>query len=186
MLHAVIQPMMTGAATAPGALRKRKATDVQNSLMSTRLRDSLSANMGPCSPDDNGKSRAKSINDPSSPGVSKRRRSSGSGSVENENSAPSVDASQQGSVGYVSLVTSIYANIVDFFSTSFFAPAAESEVVVAPPPARQATRTVVETKTFVLTPDNLINETPARLVALYSSRCGVFASCVVRRLSDRA
>ena len=80
----------------------------------TRLRNSRAANAAPCSPDDNGKSKPKppppSL-DPTSP--SKRRRGVGGGSIaltDHENTSPTgtVDAAQQGSSGYVPLVTSFF------------------------------------------------------------------------------
>jgi hypothetical protein len=172
MYQAIIQPI-TAPASAPNALRKRKAAEVEVSLHSqTRLRNSLAANMDPCCPDDNGKSKFNTAIDAQSPGNSKRRRSSGAGgsSAGHENNAPDVDASLQGSVGYVPLLTSIFSNIVNF-TTSFFsssadgaaaAPVSAPAAVAAAAPAAKPTRTVVQTKSFAFTPENLMNETPAR------------------------
>jgi hypothetical protein len=172
MYQAIIQPI-TATASAPNALRKRKAAEVESSLHSqSRLRNSLAANMDPCCADDNGKSKFNAAIDAQSPGISKRRRSSGAGggcSAGHENNAPDVDASLQGSVGYVPLITSIFSNIVNF-TTSFFSSSADSAAAAPSSVAAAAaaasvskpTRTVVQTKSFAFTPENLMNETPAR------------------------
>jgi hypothetical protein len=168
MFHAVFQqPIAAAAAPASqSVLRKRKAADVESILNSNaRLRNSLAANTEPCSPDDNGKSKAKAARDASSPNESKRRKSSGAGCTGHENTAPSVDAGQQGSIGYVPLVTSFFSNVLSFFS--FVGGASESSAVpsaepAAAAPAAKCTRTVVQTKAFAKTPGDLLYETPAR------------------------
>jgi hypothetical protein len=171
MFHAVIQPMTSTASTAPALLRKRKASDVEGSMHSSsnaRLRTSLAANIDPNSPDDNGKFKAKSALDSSSPSNAKRRKSSGS--ADHENTAPAVDAAQQGSSGYVPLVTSFFSNVISW-TTSLFSASGDAEEAAAPAPssgaggAAKTTRTVVQTKAFTRTPDDLINETPARCSA---------------------
>ncbi len=174
MFHVAIQPLTATVSTAPSALRKRKAAEVvESSLQSNaRLRDSLAANTGPSCPDDNGKSKPRTALDASSPGSSKRRRSSGVGSAEHENSAPAVDASNQGSSGYVPLVTSFFSNVISW-TTSLFSSAddsaAASEVhacsssTAASGFAGKSTRTVVQTKAFALAPgSDLMNEMPSR------------------------
>jgi hypothetical protein len=160
--------MASAAPTAPSVLRKRKAGEVENSLHThTRLRNSLAANTGPCSPDDNGKSKAKAARDASSPNDAKRRRSSvsgGSSGADHENAAPFVDAGQQGSNGYVPLVTSFFSNVISFFSNPF-GGALESSAAAQPEStaaAAKCTRTVVQTKAFANTPGDLLNETAAR------------------------
>jgi hypothetical protein len=133
---------------------------------SARLRTSLAANTDPYSPDNNGKVKAKSaVDSSSSPGNAKRRKASGS-SGNNENAAPAVDAAQQGSIGYVPLVTSFFSNVLSWTTSLFSASGGAEDDAVdapsAPAAAAKATRTVVQTKAFALTPDDLINETPAR------------------------
>ena len=173
MFHAVMQPRTAAVSTAPSALRKRNATEAESAILShARLRNSLAANADPCSPDDNGKSRYKTAVDLSSSSVSKRRKSSAAdtgSSADSENTAPAVDASQQGSNGYVDTVTSFFSSVVSLFTGSFFtssvdgaAPGPGSAVAAAAAaPAVQSAR-VVQTKTFVYTPEDMVNETPAR------------------------
>jgi hypothetical protein len=165
MFHAVLPAVASATSSASGVLRKRKASDVECSIQSshTRLRNSLAANADPCSPDDNGKFKAKPALDACSPSNAKRRRSVGTASGGHENIAPAVDESQQGSSGYVPLVTSFFSNVISF-ATSLFSASSEGGSVapdVAAPSAK-ATRTVVQTKAFTLTPGDLIHETPAR------------------------
>jgi hypothetical protein len=160
--------MTSAPSTAPALLRKRKASDVEGSMHSssnTRLRTSLAANIDPNSPDDNGKFKAKSALDSSSPSNAKRRRSSVGGDHENT-APPAVDAAQQGSNGYVPLVTSFFSNVISW-TTSLFSASGDTEEAGANAPsgaaaAAKTTRTVVQTKAFTRTPDDLINETPAR------------------------
>ena len=171
MFHAVMQPRAAAVSTAPSALRKRNATEAESAMLShARLRNSLAANADPCSPDDNGKSKYKTAVDLSGSSVSKRRKSAAAdtgSSADNENTAPAVDASQQGSNGYVDTVTSFFSSVVSLFS--FFtssvdgaAPGPGSAVAAAvAAPAVQSAR-VVQTKTFVYTPEDMLNETPAR------------------------
>jgi hypothetical protein len=143
MFHAVMQLRTAAVSAAPSALPKRNSTEAESATHSlARLQNSFAANADPCSLHDNGLSKYKTAVDSSSSSISKRRKSAAAyagSSADNENTAPAVDPSQQGSGEYVDTITSFFSKVVSLLGLPPHPPANKyhphpSLPVPSPPP----------------------------------------------------